>query len=221
MEWERARKPEQKAVRRDAILQAARELFLELEYDEISLNGIAREAGFSKPNVYRYFSTREEIFLSIFQEEQCRFADALVRRLRRIQAKDPVNAIAKVWVEEAVKHRTWLDLLPQLATSVERNSSVNQILEFKKSGYEHFDKLVETLQELYPALDVAGWVSVTQCVYSMMAGLWAHANPGENVLEAMQHPDLEGRQWDFSAVLKEGIAALIRGTELRGRTVAT
>ena len=35
MSWERARKPEQKAVRRDAILNAARALFSELGYEEI------------------------------------------------------------------------------------------------------------------------------------------------------------------------------------------
>jgi len=67
--WERARRPEQTAARRKEILNAAKALFAELEYEEISLNAIAREAGFSKPNVYRYFSTREEIFLAIFEEE--------------------------------------------------------------------------------------------------------------------------------------------------------
>ena len=62
MGWERARQPEQKAVRRKAILDAARSLFTDSGYDEISLNGIARSAGINKANVYRYFSSREEIF---------------------------------------------------------------------------------------------------------------------------------------------------------------
>lgn len=216
MSWERARKPEQKAVRRDAILTAARAHFSELDYEEISLNGIAREAGFSKPNVYRYFTTREEIFLAIFEEEQGQFVDALIARLKRIRTKDPVDAIARAWVEVALKHRVWLDLLPQLSTSMERNSSVEQIVEFKKVGYERFGRLIEAFHSVYPTIDQVGWASVAQCGYSLMAGLWPHANPGDNVVEAMQHPDVNQPLWDFAAIMQSGLSALIRGTELNG-----
>ncbi|EMI22152.1 TetR family transcriptional regulator [Rhodopirellula maiorica SM1] len=215
MTWERARKPEQKAVRRDAILTAARELFSELDYEEISLNGIAREAGFSKPNVYRYFSTREEIFLVIFEEEQGKFVDALIARLNRIRAKDPANAIAKGWVEVALKHRVWLDLLPQLSTSLEKNSSVQQLVDFKKAGYERFAELIETLHRVCPTINQTAWGSVIQCGYALMAGLWSHANPGANVVEALQHPDVDRPLCDFAGTLQSGLSALIRGSEIQ------
>lgn len=215
MNWERARKPEQKAVRRDAILKAARDLFSELEYEEISLNGIAREAGFSKPNVYRYFATREEIFLVIFEEEQGKFIDSLIARLKRIRARDPVVAIAKLWVESALKHTVWLSLLPQLATSLERNSSVEQLVGFKKAGYERFDALLEALHRACPTIDRIGWANVVQCGYAMMAGIWPHANPGCNVEEAMQHPDVGRPLCDFSGTMQAGLSALIRGTEFQ------
>ncbi len=48
MDRERARQPEQKAVRRQAILDAARSLFTESSYDEISLNGVARKAAMTR-----------------------------------------------------------------------------------------------------------------------------------------------------------------------------
>lgn len=216
MSWERARNPEQKAVRRDAILKAARDLFSELEYEEISLNGIAREAGFSKPNVYRYFSTREEIFLAIFEEEQGEFVDSLIARLKRIRAKDPVDSICRAWVEIAMKHRTWLDLLPQLSMSMEKNSSVEQLVEFKKVGYERFGRLLEAFHRTYPAVDQNGWVLVAQCGYSLMAGLGPHSNPGDNVIQAMQHPEVSQPLWDFPTVMQSGLEALIRGIELQG-----
>ena len=59
--WERARQPEQISEREQAIVNAATTLFRTREYDSISLNGIAREAGFAKSNIYRYFSSREEM----------------------------------------------------------------------------------------------------------------------------------------------------------------
>lgn len=193
------------------ILSAARALFSELEYDEISLNGIAREAGFSKPNVYRYFSTREEIFLAIFREEQDRFVESLIKRLKRIRSEEPVDSIARSWVKTALEHSVWLDLLPQLSLSMERNSSVPQLVEFKKVVFERLNDLVKTFHQVYPAIDIGGWSEIAQCGYSMMAGLWPHSNPGENVIEAMKHPEVDQPLWDFEKIMVSGLKSLILG----------
>jgi AcrR family transcriptional regulator len=211
MSWERARQPEQKAVRRQAILDAARSLFTDSSYDEISLNGIARKAGMNKANVYRYFSTREEIFLTIFKAEQGKFVQSLIARLKRIRSKEPVDAICRTWVEVALKHRAFLDLLPQLSTSMEKNSSVEQIVHFKKLAYERFGELLQTLEHIHPQLNLEQWAFVAQCAISMMAGLWPFTNPGEKVIAAMQHPDVNRTPWEFERLMMRGLTALIHG----------
>ena len=213
MDWERARKPEQKAIRREAILRAARALFSELEYDEISLNGIAREAGISKPNVYRYFATREEIFLTIFAEEQNILLTSLTARLRKIRAKDRVTAISKAWVEESLKRETYLNLLPQLATSMERNSSVEQLVQFKTVAEGQLEELIGAFSQAHAGLTDESWLLVIQCGFSMMCGLWPLSNPGENVVEAMQHPAIHRTPWEFRSLMVQGLTALIRGFE--------
>lgn len=215
--WERARKPEQKAVRRDAILKAARELFSELDYDEISLNGIAREAGFSKPNIYRYFSTREEIFLAIYEVEQGKFVRSLVRRLKKMRSKDKAAGISRIWVEVLLKHKTLLNLIPQLSPSMERNSSVEQLVLFKKHVYEQFSEVVTTLEERCPSLNSEQWAVVVQCMFSMIAGLWPIANPNENLLEAHQHPEVNQGPWEFESVLTFGLTTLIQGAIERNK----
>ena len=212
--WERARNPEQKAARRDEILRAAKRLFAENNYAEISLNGIAREAGFSKPNVYRYFSTREEIFLSIFEQEQGKLVDAILTRLKRIRAKDPVEAICRIWSEEMLNHKDWLDLVPYLAMSMEENSSVDQIIAFKKVGYQRLTKLIEALQAVYPKLTHEQWFVLMQSSVALIAGLWPLANPGEKVIEATMHPEVNQPTWDFKSILERSMGALIRGMEL-------
>lgn len=211
MDWERARQPEQKAVRRRAILDAARSLFTESSYDEISLNGIAREAGMNKANVYRYFSSREEIFLTIFEEEHEQFIQLLIARLKRIRAEDPVDAISRAWADASLDRPDWLNLLPQTTISMERNSSVEQMVEFKKVGYGRFAELIEALEAAYPKLDQEQWAFVARCGYAMMAGIWPVANPGETVLETMGHPDVNQEPWDYKSILERGLSALVRG----------
>jgi len=62
MNWQRARTDEKKNERKEAIYQAALTLFKKNGYDKVSFNGIAAEAGFTKSNMYRYFSSKEDIF---------------------------------------------------------------------------------------------------------------------------------------------------------------
>lgn len=212
MNWERARKPEQKAIRRDAILKAARKLFASEEYESISLNGIARLAGFTKPNVYRYFATREEIFLTIFHTEQESFVAALIERVSRIRSRDTVSRIAEIWVEESLKRPTLLKLLPELMTSLEKNSSVEQIAEFKKETKLHIQQLVATLTNACPKLDHEQWTLVLQSIYALMAGLWPMCNPADNIREAMKIAEFD-HSWKYETLMKQGIISLVKGTQ--------
>ena len=67
--FQRARKPEEQQLRREAILRAAAELFDAEGPQGAGLNAIAARAGFTKSNVYRYFESREEVLLSLFLAE--------------------------------------------------------------------------------------------------------------------------------------------------------
>ena len=56
--FQRARKPEEITIRREAILAAAASLFDEEGPEGAGLNAIAARARFTKSNVYRYFESR-------------------------------------------------------------------------------------------------------------------------------------------------------------------
>src|SRR3954447_21462588 len=67
--FQRARAPEEKEVRRQAILTAARRLMCETGAAAFSLSELARRSRVSKPNIYRYFENREEVLLHVWIEE--------------------------------------------------------------------------------------------------------------------------------------------------------
>ena len=77
----RARRPEHKRQRYDAILDAARELATAESVNVVSLAGIAERVGMHKSALLRYFETREEIFLRLAETEWREWADALVAAL--------------------------------------------------------------------------------------------------------------------------------------------
>jgi AcrR family transcriptional regulator len=75
--YQRARRPEQKLERRDAILGAARELALRDGVRAVTLADIAARVGIHKSALLRYFETREQIFLELTAEAWREWVTAL------------------------------------------------------------------------------------------------------------------------------------------------
>jgi AcrR family transcriptional regulator len=64
-------------ARRQAFLQAAREVFLEQGYEEASVNDVVRRAGGSLATLYAQFGNKEGLFLAVAQDQNDRFVRAL------------------------------------------------------------------------------------------------------------------------------------------------
>ncbi|MFF1459467.1 TetR/AcrR family transcriptional regulator [Streptomyces sp. NPDC058330] len=83
----RARKKERT---RDAIGDAAVSLFLERGFDRVSVNDVAAAAEISKPTLFRYFPTKEDLVLHRFADHQGEAARVVRDRRSGIE---PVTAL--------------------------------------------------------------------------------------------------------------------------------
>ncbi|MCS6156959.1 TetR/AcrR family transcriptional regulator [Lactiplantibacillus plantarum] len=61
--------PSQKAAKRQAIMTAAINLFAHRSYPEITMQQIAEAVGSSKGATFRYFTTKEDLFMTILLED--------------------------------------------------------------------------------------------------------------------------------------------------------
>ncbi len=52
-------------ARKKEIVAACRKLYKTMRYREITLGEIAEETSFTRPSIYNYFETKEEIFLAL------------------------------------------------------------------------------------------------------------------------------------------------------------
>ncbi len=59
--------------RRQAIVAAAAEVFLEIGYERASMDEVARRAGGSKATLYKYYSSKEELFETVVRNYSARF----------------------------------------------------------------------------------------------------------------------------------------------------
>lgn len=70
-------------AKRDAILAAAAEVFLEAGFEGASMAEIAKRIGGSKATLYGYFKSKEELFVSVMHDEASKYFDPVFAALSK------------------------------------------------------------------------------------------------------------------------------------------
>ena len=128
--FQRARSPEHKAARREAILQAAAQLAGREGVRQVTLTDIAAGVGIHKSALLRYFETREQIFLELTGRAWREWATAVSAELAAIAAHD-ADAVAVVLAHEFAARPLLCDLIPHTALNLERHASVDAVRAYK------------------------------------------------------------------------------------------
>lgn len=192
MAYQRARRPEQKEERREAILAVARTLAEQRRVREVSLGDIGREVGLAKSNLLRYFESREEIFLTLLLREWEAWTEAVVI------GDDPAAALAT----SLAARPFFCDLLGEQAAVLEHNVSAEAVRAFRADS-------IELVRTLAARIDVPEAFELVAAALLLAASLYPLASPAPHVAEAyvgteLLQPDFEGRLYGFLATLIKG-----------------
>ena len=183
----RARRPEHKQQRRDAILAAARVLALERGIRAVTLGDLADSVGLAKSNVVRYFGTREEIFVELFSEEGLRLQEVLGLRLAHVTEESLPRVLARTLME----HELFCELLSQLTTHLEHNVSYAAAERLKVTSTAVVAALAQDLAARPVGLDVEQATLLLTATSQVGAGLWSASRPSDVVLKVYAaHPEV-------------------------------
>ena len=136
----RARSEEQKALRRQAVLQAAEAYFLDVGYEAFSMAQLAKRAGLVKGTLYLYFKTREELFLTLYEKSLNRWRKELISNLSEPMSSE---AYAQTLHNTAMADGTFVPLLIRLEHVIEHNVSVLRLIESKRAFIQEVDVIAE------------------------------------------------------------------------------
>ena len=126
---QRARTVEQKAQRRNAVLEAAEKFLLEVGYEAFSMSNLAKNIGLAKGTLYLYFETREEIFLTLYEQSLLRTSDIFANDLPE---KTTSDVYARKFFTAVVADGTFLPLLVRLENLIEHNVAVPRLVQSKQ-----------------------------------------------------------------------------------------
>jgi AcrR family transcriptional regulator len=157
--FQRARRPEQKLQRRDAILGAARDLALRDGVRNVSLADIAAQVGIHKSALLRYFETREQIFLELTAEAWRDWARALHAGLDAASpgsaAPAPAALVADVFARAFADRPLFCDLIAHTPLNLERNVSPEAVRRYKLTSLGMVDEAAALVARVLPALTLA------------------------------------------------------------------
>ena len=210
-EFQRARSPEAKRQREAAILDAARTLAAERGIRQITLTEIAAAVGMHKSALLRYFETREEIFLRLTAEGWHEWTPALAARIRALSDPGPAG-VAAAFAATLAARGMFCDLLAQAPLNLERNVSIEAVLEFKLSTFEARKVLFAALAEVLPSLDETAVLDLIGAAVSLAGAFWQIATPGPEVAELYRSdPRLGHAIVDVEPRLARILTAMITG----------
>ena len=211
----RARSEEQKAMRLGEIKAAAERLFQTRPYHEITLTVIADELGWSRANLYKYVSTKEEVFLSLMADKRDAYTDALLASLPE-GCGFSRSTVAEVWAGIANAHRDFFRYGDLLYTVIETNVSVEKLVEFKRGYYEGVARM---RRQLPSVLNVAPEKveSLANSVYHQGIGLCCSCMDNPLVREAVGRLGVTPATVDFRAEMRDFIEMSLAWNEVGRR----
>lgn len=206
-EFQRARRPEHKLQRRDAILTAARQLAADSGVDNVSLANVAAAVGLAKSNVVRYFATREEIYLELAGDCWRDWRDEVLRRL-----SDGDGDVVDVLAETLHARPLFCDLLSHAATSLEHNVSVPAARDYKRVMVAVIGELGTAVARAHPHVTDSEGIELVTAAVGLVGVLYPAANPPPTLAEAYaQNPDLAAAYPRFLPTMKRLLAAIAAG----------
>lgn len=211
--FQRARSPEQKERRREAILAAAAELAERDGVREVTLSDIARAVGIHKSALLRYFETREQIFLELTGRAWMDWREATTATLADISPGDP-DAVAAGLAKSFVARPLLCDLIPHTALNLERHVSIEATQAYKLTSLGAVTAVADALAVPLPDLTSEARRELVSAAALLAGSMYQIATPPPSLLRLYEEePELGHSLLDLDARLTRAIRVVIAGLE--------
>ena len=173
----RARSDEHKEERLSQIKEATAELFASCPYSEITLTTIAEKLGWSRANLYKYVTTKEEIFLEISAEKMAAYYGTLLSAFPEGN-NFTLDVITEVWAGIVNANQDYMRYVSYLNPVIETNVTVERLAVFKRKYYDLAYAFRDRLAEMLGTTqDAAYKIQLDLLFYASSNAVCCYKNP--------------------------------------------
>jgi len=193
--FQRARTEEQREIRRRAILETASAMLEEMPVAAVTLNELSRRVGLAKPNVLRYFESREAVLLELLDQFLREWLTDLAGELAAgidegRPMTDRATGVAEILSRSLAGRVVLCDLFGAQGSVLEHNVSVEVVARYKRASLDRLTTMATLIRKYLPELGENAALFGLQTM--VMAGaLSAYSTPPPSLRAAYQaEPEL-------------------------------
>ena len=177
--------PEEIARKREEIVDACEHLYQTMSFKEITLKEISKITSFSRPTIYNYFETKEEIFLALFKREYDRWNENLTVIFEENEQLTKVQLAEKI-AESLAERQQLLKLLSMNNYDMEANSRQELLTSFKESYGNSLRRMSMLLTKFCPDMSVTDIQNFSYIFFPFMFGIYPYTTVTEKQKAAME-----------------------------------
>ena len=182
--------PELIAGRREEIVNACEKLYQTMSFKEITLKEIGKETSFSRPAIYNYFQTKEEIFLALFELEYERWNEELERIIEENEELTRTQVAEKV-ARSLEKRVQLLKLLSMNNYDMEASSRPELLASFKTAYGKSIRNVRGILGKFCPDMSDAEKQNFIYVFFPFMFGIYPYTAVTEKQRQAMKEAEVD------------------------------
>lgn len=199
----RARSDDQKEERLNQIKNATADLFESCPFNEITLSTISEKLGWSRANLYKYVTTKEEIILEIAADKMTAYYNSLMAAFPKGN-NFSTEVVAEVWAGIVNAHQDYMRYVSYLNPVIETNVTVERLAVFKKKFYDlsfGFRDILALMLNI--SKEKANKLQVDLLMYASAKASTCYNNP--LVQQALKKINIKPEKMDFYKDVKDFI----------------
>lgn len=194
--------------RKEEIITACEKLYDECSFKEISIKLISEKTTFSRPSIYNYFETKEEIFLALFQKEYERWAEELNEMYNKNDKMTKMEFASNLAHTLENKERL-LKLLSMNMYDLEENSRLERLIEFKKSYGKAVHLVKLCVNKFFPQMTEEESIKFLYSFFPFMFGIYPYSIVTKKQSEAMKEAGIDFKYNSIYELSFNGILLLL------------
>jgi AcrR family transcriptional regulator len=208
--FQRARQPRQIEQRQEAILQAALVLFQKKGLENVTLADIAETVGTVKSNIYRYFDSREHIYLRVLQRQASEWEKRVMPALEALKRKGTAAKVAEVLTRSFIQSVEYSTLITVINTVLEKALSPELVIDFRAAFFERRKRLAQALAAALPGVDHEEIFPLTLHIFTHVAGLWPLCHPSSESEKLLRDPAKAHLNLNFETEMTQFLLRLLK-----------
>jgi AcrR family transcriptional regulator len=208
--FQRARQPKQIEQRQEAILEAALVLFQKKGLENVTLADIADKVGTVKSNIYRYFDSREHIYLRVLQRQASEWEKKVMPALDALKRKGTALKVAEVLTRSFIQSVELSTLITVINPVMEEALSPELVLDFRSAFYERRKRLAQALAAALPGTLAEELFPLTLYIFTQVAGLWPLCHPSSESEELLKDPEHAHLNLNFEIEMTRFLLRLLK-----------